>query len=154
MDFFRIKQSPVAAEFCHNIHDIRRFPEFHDRRIACKNRCFHIFKFILERIGCVTGLNDGLFCGHLAGRIHQQNGCLFIGQCFQLIQFTAVEGNGLFKSFCCSQNNIHDIVITKRCIQRQMVIGGSAPYLSCIIMIIICSAAFLLENQILGFFLC
>ena len=113
MDFFRIKQSPVAAEFCHNIHDIRRFPEFHDRRIACKNRCFHIFKFILERIGCVTGLNDGLFCGHLAGRIHQQNGCLFIGQCFQLIQFTAVEGNGLFKSFCCSQNNIHDIVITR-----------------------------------------
>ena len=63
MDFFRIKQSPVAAEFCHNIHDIRRFLEFHDRRIACKNRCFHIFKFILERIGCVTGLNDGLLSG-------------------------------------------------------------------------------------------
>ena len=73
-----------------------------------------------------------------------------------IIQFFCHDDKeeGLFKSFCCFQNNIHDIVITKRCIQRQMVIGGSAPYLSCIIMIIICSAAFLLENQILGFFLC
>ncbi len=53
--FLQDKTIPQSLrEFCHNIHDIRRFPEFHDRRIACKNRCFHIFKFILERIRGAT----------------------------------------------------------------------------------------------------
>ena len=80
MDFFRIKQSPVAAEFCHNIHDIRRFPEFHDRRIACKNRCFHIFNMfavkqrlsdnisqrkirLCRKFGCRHRTMYGPYCG-------------------------------------------------------------------------------------------
>lgn len=175
--------------------------QFHDRRIACKNRCFHIFNMfavkqrlsdnisqrkirLCRKFGCRHRTMYGPYCGGPVPFHWQSRRCpvlpisirslleapllifneskhrlkktmpVCISSLLYIFFVMMTRGDGLFKSFCCFQNNIHDIVITQSSIQRQMVIGGSAPYLSCIIMIIICSAAFLLENQILGFFLC